>query len=107
MAEQPAVARLRRADRRQRLGAAGTVRQLQPATLERPLQEVGVAVGEAGQHAAAVEVEPLVPDGVDLALADVHAPGDQVARHRQRGHLRQTRIHRVDRAVVQDHGRLR
>ena len=66
-----------------------------------------VAVGEPGQHAAPVEVEPLVSDGVDLALADVHAPGDQVVRHRQRGHLWQARIHRVDRAVVQDHGRLR
>ncbi len=73
------------ADRRQRLGRAGAARQVELRALQRPLQEVRVAVGEPGQHAAAVEVEPLVADRVHLALADVDAAGDAVAGDRQRG----------------------
>src|SRR5262249_14568210 len=61
-----------------------------------------VRVGEAGQHAAPVEVDALVADRVALALAHIHAARDHVPGHGQRAHLRQARIHRVDRAVVED-----
>src|SRR5205085_4386107 len=57
---------------------------------------------ETGQHAATVQVDPLVSHRVGIALPHVHATGDQRAGHRQRPHLRQARIHRVDRAVVED-----
>ena len=59
-------------------------------------------VGEPGQHTAPVQVDALVADGVGISLAHVNAARDQFAGHRQRPHLGQARIHRVDRAVVED-----
>ena len=59
-------------------------------------------VAESGQHAAAVEVDPLVADRVRVALPNVDAARDHAICHGQRAHLRQARVHRVDRAVVED-----
>src|SRR5439155_26882545 len=76
--------------------------QVEPASLERPVQEVHVRVAESWQHAAAVEIDPLVADGVGAPLPHVHATRDQATGDGQRTHLRQARVHGVDRAVVED-----
>ena len=78
LAAQPAVTVVRLS----RLRRSASARLRQPCrssqrALERPVQEVDVGVGEAWQHAAPVEVDPLVADGVGVALADVHAARNQ------------------------------
>ena len=100
---QPSVP-ARAADDLERLGHGGRAAQIQLLSGERPVQEVHVGVAERGQHAPPLEIDALVADRVGAALAHVDPTGDRVGRDRQRPHLREARVHRVDRPVVEDHG---
>ena len=82
VAAQPALAAARPRPPPQRLGQRLAAVQVELLAARAPSPGSARGVGEPGQHAAAVQVDPLVPDGVDLALAHVHAACDQRARRR-------------------------
>ena len=69
---------------------------------ERPLQEVHVRVGEAGDDAAAAEIHDLRRCERRLVSAD--AAGDPVAGDRERPRDGQRRVEGADDAVLEDHG---
>ncbi len=69
---------------------------------ESPRDEVHVRVGEAGQHAAAAEIDGFRRRERGLVRAD--SAGDPVARDRECARGRQRVIERADDAVFEDHG---
>jgi hypothetical protein len=62
-----------------------------------------VGIGEAGQDAAAAEVDVLRACEGGLVRAD--SAGDEVARNGQSTNKREPRLHRADHSVFQDHPR--
>ena len=66
-------------------------------------REVHVRVREAGEHAAAAEVDDFGAGQRCLVRAD--AAGDSLAGDRERALHRHARIHRANDAVLEDHGR--
>ena len=73
------------------------------ALRERPRREVHVRVAEAGENAAAAEVDTVRAGKRSLVRAD--AARDPVAGDRERPRDRQSRVHRPDDAVLEDHPR--
>jgi hypothetical protein len=60
-----------------------------------------VRVGEPGEDAAPAQVDRL--GAREGCLVDAHAAGDPVAGDRERTRLRQRRVERADRPVLEDH----
>ncbi len=85
----------------ERPGERAAVVKRHVVSRERPRGEVDVRVGEAGQHAAAVEVDRLGARQRRLVHPD--AAGDPIAGDPERRHGRQRRIERANRPVAEDH----
>ena len=102
VAAQPAARRgLCLADARERFVERGAAVELHLALRQRPGRKVDVRVGEAGEDAAAAEVDDLRARA--RRLVDAHAAGDVRARDRERAARRERGIHRPDDAVLENH----
>ncbi|MEZ5099129.1 MAG: hypothetical protein R3C15_04875 [Thermoleophilia bacterium] len=102
--DQPGAGRERvrgRAHALERLRARVAALEAHLALRQRPGEEVGVAVGEAGQDAAPAEVDDVGRRERRLVRPD--GARDELAGDRERTRPRQLRIHRADDAVPEDH----
>jgi hypothetical protein len=85
----------------ERFGERRRAVELHVALRERPGGEVHVRVGEAGEDAAAAQVDDLWARKRRLVGTD--AARDPVARDREGSRERERRVHRAHDAVLEDH----
>ena len=85
-------------DARERLVEGGDAVQLDVPARERPGGEVDVRVREAGEDAAAAEIDDL--GCRERGLVGTDAARDAVAGDRERPHGRQRRVHRPHEPVL-------
>ena len=101
LATEPATGPRRGPQAVERLGERRAVVERHVVPCKGPRREVDVRVGEAGQHAAAAEVDRLGARQRRLVHPD--AARDPVACDPERGHGRQRRVERANRPVAEDH----
>ena len=100
-AQPPSRRDLGLADARERLVERRAAVEFHLALRERPGREVDVRVGEAGEDAAAAEVDDV--RARQRRLVHAHAAGDVRARERDGATRRKRRVERPDDPVLENH----